>query len=367
MTDQERQTNIQIPIANERIILQLFGPQDTHRRFLERQFKVKCYAKNKNLILHGYQQRLILAQYAIKQLVKIIEQGQPLFLREVERVVSFCLSEDPDIVARESVDLDPDELRVHKKTQGIRFETYDHRSIQAKTKNQQHYIEQILDHDITLGIGPAGTGKTYLAVACAVRALKQHEVKRIVLTRPAVEAGEKLGFLPGSLVEKVNPYLRPLYDALFEMLGPEQAQKAIDEQIIEIAPLAFMRGRTLNQSFVILDEAQNTTREQMRMFLTRIGYSSKAVITGDMTQTDLGKKHDSGLAQASRILKGIKGIAQVNLTTADVVRHPLVRAIIKAYESEDQRMEQARADRKREREEKEKARTESADTEKTDT
>ena len=231
-----------------------------------------------------------------------------------------------------------------------RLVTFDRRTIQPKTANQRRYLELITQHDITFGVGPAGTGKTYLAMACAVHALKNHQVKRIVLTRPAVEAGEKLGFLPGSLIDKVNPYLRPLYDAMFEMLGPEAATKAIEDKVVEVAPLAFMRGRTLNQSFVILDEAQNSTKEQMKMFLTRIGYSSKAVITGDITQTDLGDRRQSGLAQALRLLSGLPGIAHMELTTVDVVRHPLVRAIIKAYDADDAQQEAEKKEKRRARE-----------------
>jgi phosphate starvation-inducible PhoH-like protein len=200
---------------------------------------------------------------------------------------------------------------------------------------QKRYVESIRTHDLTFGIGPAGTGKTYLAMACAVAALHARQVKRIVLTRPAVEAGEKLGFLPGDLAEKVNPYLRPLYDALGDMLDVDKAQGLIQRGHIEVAPLAFMRGRTLNDSFVILDEAQNTTSEQMRMFLTRLGYSSKAVVTGDVTQVDLPEGRTSGLAEARELLDGVEGIALCHFSAADVVRHPLVQKIIVRYEERD--------------------------------
>jgi phosphate starvation-inducible PhoH-like protein len=204
--------------------------------------------------------------------------------------------------------------------------------LRARTTNQGAYLENIATHDITFGIGPAGTGKTYLAVACAVDALERSAVQRIVLTRPAVEAGERLGFLPGDLNQKVDPYLRPLYDALYELMGFERVQKAFERQQIEIAPLAFMRGRTLNHAFVILDEAQNTTPEQMKMFLTRIGFGSKAVVTGDVSQVDLPRTQLSGLIDAERVLKRIKGIAITRLTSADVVRHPLVARIVDAYD-----------------------------------
>ena len=204
--------------------------------------------------------------------------------------------------------------------------------LRARTANQGTYLENIATHDITFGIGPAGTGKTYLAVACAVDALERSTVQRIVLTRPAVEAGERLGFLPGDLSQKVDPYLRPLYDALHELMGFERVQKAFERQQIEIAPLAFMRGRTLNHAFVILDEAQNTTPEQMKMFLTRIGFGSKAVVTGDISQVDLPRTQLSGLVDAERVLKRVKGIAITRLTSADVVRHPLVARIVDAYD-----------------------------------
>jgi len=204
--------------------------------------------------------------------------------------------------------------------------------LHGRTPNQIAYLDAIRSHDISFGIGPAGTGKTYLAVACAVDALERDAVKRIVLVRPAVEAGERLGFLPGDLAQKVDPYLRPLFDALYDLMGFDKAAKLLERQTIELAPLAYMRGRTLNHSFIILDEAQNTTPEQMKMFLTRIGFGTKAVITGDITQIDLGRGQKSGLIEVERILKGVRGIAFVRFTSADVVRHPLVQKIIDAYE-----------------------------------
>ena len=214
----------------------------------------------------------------------------------------------------------------------------------GRTPNQLQYLRQILSHDISFGIGPAGTGKTFLAVACAVDALERSAVQRIVLTRPAVEAGERLGFLPGDLSQKVDPYLRPLYDALYDLMGFDRVTKAFEKGTLEIAPLAFMRGRTLNHSFVILDEAQNTTPEQMKMFLTRIGFGAKAVVTGDVSQIDLPRGMPSGLIDAARILKNVKGIAMTRFTSADVVRHPLVARIVEAYEAQqlaDPRPEQA--------------------------
>jgi phosphate starvation-inducible PhoH-like protein len=203
----------------------------------------------------------------------------------------------------------------------------------GRTPNQTLYLRNILAHDITFGIGPAGTGKTFLAVACAVDALERSQVQRIVLTRPAVEAGERLGFLPGDLTQKVDPYLRPLYDALYDLMGFDRVHKAFERATLEIAPLAFMRGRTLNHAFVILDEAQNTTPEQMKMFLTRIGFGSKAVVTGDVSQIDLPRGADSGLVQAERVLRRVKGLAFTHFTAADIVRHPLVARIVEAYEA----------------------------------
>ncbi|HVL75151.1 MAG TPA: PhoH family protein, partial [Noviherbaspirillum sp.] len=214
------------------------------------------------------------------------------------------------------------------------------------TPNQTEYLRSILEHDVSFGVGPAGTGKTYLAVACAVDALERDAIKRIVLTRPAVEAGERLGFLPGDLAQKVDPYLRPLYDALYDLLGFDRTQKMFEKQVIEIAPLAYMRGRTLNHAFIILDEAQNTTPEQMKMFLTRIGFGSKAVVTGDITQIDLQRTQKSGLVDAMQILKKVRGIAFTHFTSADVVRHPLVARIVDAYDAASTPKRTARNDEK---------------------
>ncbi|MBA2722493.1 MAG: PhoH family protein [Methylibium sp.] len=216
-----------------------------------------------------------------------------------------------------------------------------HADLAGRTPNQTRYLRNILTHDISFGIGPAGTGKTFLAVACAIDALERSQVQRIVLTRPAVEAGERLGFLPGDLAQKVDPYLRPLYDALYDLMGFERVTKAFEKATIEIAPLAFMRGRTLNHAFVILDEAQNTTPEQMKMFLTRIGFGAKAVVTGDVSQIDLPKGTESGLVEAEHVLRRVKGIAMTRFTSADVVRHPLVARIVEAYEAADSRDDRA--------------------------
>ena len=218
--------------------------------------------------------------------------------------------------------------------------------LRGRTPNQTEYLRSILEHDVSFGVGPAGTGKTYLAVACAVDALERDAIKRIVLTRPAVEAGERLGFLPGDLAQKVDPYLRPLYDALYDLLGFDRTQKMFEKQVIEIAPLAYMRGRTLNHAFIILDEAQNTTPEQMKMFLTRIGFGSKAVVTGDITQIDLQRTQKSGLVDAMQILKKVRGIAFTHFTSADVVRHPLVARIVDAYDAASTPKRTARNDEK---------------------
>ena len=226
-------------------------------------------------------------------------------------------------------DTGPDERPVHPSRELI--QTPRHR-VQPRGRNQQAYVAHMRDDDLVFGIGPAGTGKTYLAVAAAVEALQAEEVRRIVLVRPAVEAGERLGFLPGDLAQKVDPYLRPMYDALYEMLGFERVGRLIDRHVIEVAPLAFMRGRTLNEAFVILDEAQNATREQMKMFLTRIGFGSKAVVTGDVTQTDLPGDRESGLDHAIRVLAGVDGIGFTHFSSRDVVRHPLVQRVVEAYE-----------------------------------
>ncbi|HEY4353750.1 MAG TPA: PhoH family protein [Paraburkholderia sp.] len=215
--------------------------------------------------------------------------------------------------------------------------------LRGRTPAQREYLKQIIAHDITFGVGPAGTGKTYLAVACAVDALERDQVKRIVLTRPAVEAGERLGFLPGDLAQKVDPYLRPLYDALYDLLGFDKTAKMFERQMIEIAPLAYMRGRTLNHAFIILDEAQNTTAEQMKMFLTRIGFGSKAVVTGDTTQIDLPRGQKSGLIEAEQVLSNVRGIALTRFTSADVVRHPLVARIVEAYDAHSKREDKAAA------------------------
>ena len=290
---------------------------------------------------------------ALKQLTKaeLAARGGEIFIRgeetEVNRVWEFIHSLI-HVVEREG-SLSPQAINyLHESQQSGQatpkqnllsatvLTTWKGKAIKAKTLGQQRYVQSMLNHDVVFSIGPAGTGKTYLAVVMAVRALRNREVERIVLVRPAVEAGEKLGFLPGDFIEKVNPYLRPLYDGLFDVLGVEATQRYLDKNIIEVAPLAYMRGRTLNDAFIILDEAQNTTSPQMKMFLTRLGFGSKAVITGDVTQVDLPKEEFSGLVEIQKILKNVEGIGFEYLSQVDVVRHPLVQSIISAYERYDQ-------------------------------
>ncbi len=289
----------------------LCGPMDSHIRSIEAALQVKVAHRFEQFRIDGPKTK---ANQALEVLQALYEMARkPIPAEQVQLMLSgdTALPEGVDAVAMQT-------------RRG---------EVRGRTPAQARYLEQMATHDITFGIGPAGTGKTYLAVACAVDALERSAVQRIVLTRPAVEAGEKLGFLPGDLGQKVDPYLRPLYDALYELMGVEKVQKAFERQQIEIAPLAFMRGRTLNHAFVILDEAQNTTVEQMKMFLTRIGFGSKAVVTGDVSQIDLPHTQPSGLIDAERVLKRVPGIAMCRLTSADVVRHPLVAHIVDAYEA----------------------------------
>jgi phosphate starvation-inducible PhoH-like protein len=289
----------------------LCGPMDAHIRTVEAALQVTIAHRFEQFKIDGPKAK---AQQALEVLQALYEMArQPI----PEEQVQLMLAGDT------ALKVAPDGALVLSTRRA---------DLRARTVNQGVYLENIATHDITFGIGPAGTGKTYLAVACAIDALERSAVQRIVLTRPAVEAGERLGFLPGDLSQKVDPYLRPLYDALYELMGVEQVQKAFERQQIEIAPLAFMRGRTLNHAFVILDEAQNTTPEQMKMFLTRIGFGSKAVITGDVSQVDLPRTQLSGLVDAERVLKRVKGIAITRLTSLDVVRHPLVARIVDAYD-----------------------------------
>lgn len=303
----------------------LYGLQDENLKFLENNLSARVVARGGDIYISGNPEEVDLATEIFSRLMEMVRSGTTITIPDI----NYCI---------QAVMQGKGNCLTEVLNQVIQV-TARGRQIKPKTIGQFHYVQAIKTHDIVFGIGPAGTGKTYLAVVMAVSALKNKEVNRIILTRPAVEAGEKLGFLPGDLQEKVNPYLRPLYDGLYDVLGIETAQRYVDKAVIEIAPLAYMRGRTLDDSFIILDEAQNTTPEQMKMFLTRIGFGSKAVITGDITQVDLPKNSNSGLVVVQKILKGIKGISFQYLTQADVVRHPVVQRIILAYE-EYQRLEE---------------------------
>lgn len=297
----------------------LFGDLNKNLHTLEQLTGVMANARGNTLSIAGREHEVSLAVSLVEQLYELVVKGYPVFSQDI--VFGLKILESSPRAKLAEIFLD----KVYIAAKG--------RVISPKSLNQKNYIEAIRRNDIVFGVGPAGTGKTYLAVAMAVSDLINERVRSIILTRPAVEAGEKLGFLPGDMAQKVNPYLRPLNDALAEMLGREKSQEMVERGIIEIAPLAFMRGRTLNNAFVILDEAQNTTKEQMKMFLTRIGFDSKAVITGDITQIDLPGSVRSGLVEAEHILKNVKGIHFAHFSKSDVVRHPLVMEIIKAYEN----------------------------------
>jgi phosphate starvation-inducible PhoH-like protein len=297
---------------NNKRIDNLCGPMDEHLRQIEQGCQVKIEHRYEMFKIDGHKAK---AQRAMEVLQALYQMAnKPLQVETIQLMLAgdMTLSQDAD--------------------GGVNLSTRKS-DLKARTSNQALYLQNIATHDITFGIGPAGTGKTYLAVASAVDALERGVVQRIVLTRPAVEAGERLGFLPGDLAQKIDPYLRPLYDALYELMGVDRVHKAFERQAVEVAPLAFMRGRTLNHAFVILDEAQNTTPEQMKMFLTRIGFGSKAVVTGDVSQIDLPKDQVCGLIEAEGVLKRVQGIAITRLTSADVVRHPLVARIVDAYDA----------------------------------
>ncbi len=296
----------------------LFGLQDNNLKFLEENLKAQIVSRGEEIIISGTEEDVKIAKKLIENLIELIDAGKVINVSDINYILA-TLTEEP-------------EQKITAYLSEILQTTWRGKQIRPKTLGQYKYIKAIKDKDVIFGIGPAGTGKTYLAVVMAIRALRNKEVQKIILTRPAVEAGEKLGFLPGDLQEKVDPYLRPLYDGLYDLLGFELAQKYVEKGIIEIAPLAYMRGRTLDDSFIILDEAQNTTSEQMKMFLTRIGFGSKAVITGDITQVDLPKNTQSGLVLVQDILQGIPEISFQYLTRSDVVRHPVVGKIIAAYE-----------------------------------
>ena len=302
--------------------LTLFGNSDENIRMLEQGYGVSVVFRGTDIKVSGDAEKVMTCTRCIEGLLKMVESGEELSAQNIRYMMSL-VEEGRE---QEAEALGKDVICITAKGKPLK----------PKTLGQQKYVEAIRKNTITMGIGPAGTGKTYLAVAMAVKAFRAQEVNRIVLTRPAVEAGEKLGFLPGDLQNKVDPYLRPLYDALFDMLGPEAYQRYLERGNIEVAPLAYMRGRTLDDAFIILDEAQNTTPEQMKMFLTRIGFGSRAVITGDVTQVDLPDGKRSGLKEAVQVVQGLQDIAVCTLDHKDVVRHELVSRIIKAYEKYDE-------------------------------
>ena len=306
-------------------IIAVFGSFDENIKRIEEAFQVSIVNRGTDLKITGEEEAADKAARTLEGLLALASKGESIDEQRV-RYLMTLVREDND-------------AQVAQMTKDVVCITAKGKPIKAKTVGQQHYMRAIQKNTITIGVGPAGTGKTYLAVAAAVAAFRERTVNRIILTRPAVEAGERLGFLPGDLQNKVDPYLRPLYDALYDMLGPETFQKYQERGSIEVAPLAYMRGRTLDDSFIILDEAQNTTKQQMKMFLTRLGFGSKIVITGDVTQIDLPNDKTSGLKDAIRVLEGVKDIAVCRLTSADVVRHALVQEIINAYEKADKKQE----------------------------
>ena len=322
-TEDSAESPNQITFPDVTLAKALFGEQGTHLKLIESDVGITIHARGNSVRFEGDPIDINLAKRTLTQLYALLKEGFPLYPQDVDYAIRILKSGRETNLKEIFLD--------------TVFIAADKSVITPKSLAQKQYIEAIRANDIVFGIGPAGTGKTYLAMAMAVAELTSGTLNRIILARPAVEAGEKLGFLPGDLYEKVNPYLRPLHDALYDMMDFERAGRLISKGVIEVAPLAFMRGRTLNDSFVILDEAQNTTSEQMKMFLTRLGFSSKAVITGDITQTDLPEGKISGLIEARQILSGIEGISFVHFSEQDVVRHRLVRAIIKAYDKLEQK------------------------------
>ncbi len=320
------------PLDNERLA-NLCGALDQNIRQIETAFDISIARRGERFTLHGDAKQ---AARAARLLEKFYATAvEALTVDDIQLgLIEFQQSTQKDPSGPRGTSRK--DLRIADDPQAPALMTRKH-DLHGRTPRQREYLQNIFEHDVTFGVGPAGTGKTYLAVACAVDALERDAVKRCVLVRPAVEAGERLGFLPGDLVQKVDPYLRPLYDALYDLMGYEKVGKLFERSMIEIAPLAFMRGRTLNHAFIILDEAQNTTPEQMKMFLTRIGFGSKAVITGDVTQIDLARGQKSGLIEAQRILAEVRGIAFTQFQSEDVVRHPLVQRIVAAYEEHERR------------------------------
>lgn len=314
----ERKEQLKIKIENHQTIKEIFGDLDENIEIIKRELSIDVLIRDDEVVLIGDSEAIHMGERLMYNLIEIVQNYKRLDKQDLRYSIQLVL--------------EGKEEKIKELLKEVVCVTATGKSIKPKTLGQKRYLDSIKNNDIVFGIGPAGTGKTYLAMAMAVQAFKNKEVNRIILTRPAVEAGENLGFLPGDLQEKVDPYLRPIYDALFEILGYDTYLRYLEKGLIEVAPLAYMRGRTLDSAYVILDEAQNTTNEQMKMFLTRLGFGSKAIITGDITQVDLPKGKQSGLKTVSKVLDNVKGIDFINLTKNDIVRHPLVQRIIDAYE-----------------------------------
>ncbi|MBS7330244.1 MAG: PhoH family protein [Lachnospiraceae bacterium] len=310
----------------------IFGPCDAYIKKIERSLKVSIVNRDDKVVINGSDANVRYARAVLETLVALRNRGNAISEQDVDYSIAMSMEEQQ----QEMLNLDKD-LICH---------TINGRPIKPKTVGQSEYINAIRNNMIVFGLGPAGTGKTYLAMAMAITAFKNGEVERIILTRPAIEAGEKLGFLPGDLQSKVDPYLRPLYDALYQIMGADSLNKNMEKGLIEVAPLAYMRGRTLDNAYIILDEAQNTTPAQMKMFLTRIGFGSKVIVTGDMTQKDLASNVKSGLEVALKVLKNIEGISFITLTSKDVVRHPLVMKIVQAYDKYESRQKRSSSDKR---------------------
>ena len=331
LENEEKTLELNIPDDK---IQNIFGNFDSNIRKIERSFNIDYFQRGSNLVLSGSSSGIESASYVINEMLKVLSSGEEINEQKLDYIISLAIENNKEDSLS---DLD----------RNIICHTVQGRPVKAKTFGQKKYVEAIDKSMIIFGTGPAGTGKTYLAMAKAISAFKKNEVERIILTRPAIEAGEKLGFLPGDLQSKIDPYLRPLYDALYEIMGAEQFMKNMEKGLVEVAPLAYMRGRTLDNAFIVLDEAQNTTPSQMKMFLTRIGFGSKAIITGDLTQKDLSADTKSGLEIALRVVRNIEGISICEFTSKDVVRHPLVQKIVEAYDEYDKKTASKKPDQKR--------------------
>lgn len=327
MSNQNNKSEVLLEPANNQRLANLIGPLDDNIKKIERRLGVEISYRGNKFKLVGHENNRLAAAKILKDLYIETAEVKGKFGQITQEMLHLAIIDAKVLEQTSSLDNEYEKVVTIKTKRGV---------IKPRNENQKTYIQNVLTNDISFGVGVAGTGKTYLAVACAVDALERQEIRRILLTRPAVEAGEKLGFLPGDLSQKVDPYLRPLYDALFEMLGFEKVERLIERNVIEVAPLAYMRGRTLNDAFIILDESQNTTVEQMKMFLTRIGFNSRAVITGDITQVDLPRGQRSGLRHAIEVLNDIKGVSFNFFQSKDVVRHPVVARIVEAYEKHEE-------------------------------